>query len=79
VASPASVVMGSGCTDPTGGKHTLKFDDGKRTKIYNVAERMDWILNDVARNYNGFAGTKRHMDDLREIRRQGAMVGADYP
>lgn len=78
-ARPASVVMGPGCTDPTGGKQTLTFGDGGRTKIYNVDERMDWILNDVYKNYSSFAGTKRHLDDLREIRRQGAMVGADYP
>ena len=39
---------------------------------------MDWILNHVARNYNGFAGSKRHIDDLQEIRKQGSMAGGDY-
>jgi uncharacterized Zn-binding protein involved in type VI secretion len=76
--SPAAVIMGSGCEDPTGGSQTLKFAEGGRSKIYDVAERMDWILNHVARNYNGFAGSKRHIDDLQEIRKQGSMAGGDY-
>lgn len=77
-ASPASVVMGSGCTDPTGGKQTLVFGDKGRTRIYDVHERMDWILGDVAGYYQGIVGTPQHSKDLREIREVGRMAGGMF-
>jgi uncharacterized Zn-binding protein involved in type VI secretion len=76
---PADVVLGSGCDDPTGGKQTHTFGEKGRTKLYDVSERMEWIVKDIATDYATFAGSKRHTDDLEEIRRQGAMAGWKAP
>lgn len=76
---PADVVMDSGCTDTTGGKHTHTFGDKGRRELYDVSERMDWIVNDIARDYATFAGSQRHIDDLEAIRRQGEMAGGSFP
>lgn len=75
--NPASAVMTSGCEDP-GGKNTLTFGDKGRTKLYDVGQRMDWILGDVAKHYNGIAGTPKHIKDLEDIRGQGSQVGGPY-
>jgi hypothetical protein len=71
--------MGSGCTDPTGGKQTHTFGDKGRTELYDVSERMDWIMNDIATDYFTFAGSQRHNEDLEAIRRQGEMAGGSFP
>jgi uncharacterized Zn-binding protein involved in type VI secretion len=76
---PADVVMEAGCVDSTGGKRTHKFGSKGRTRLYDVNERMDWILNDIATDYDRFAGTPRHKADLGAIKGQGADVGGKYP
>lgn len=77
MTSPAKVIMSSGCSDPTSdGSMTLKFNDGWFSgngvpELYDQSERMDWILGEVATDYEKFEGKKRHTDDLEEIIRQG--------
>jgi hypothetical protein len=79
MTSPASVVMGSGCKAKPG-DHVSKFDNGKRTRIYSVPERMDWILNDIGGYYlKDLEGTPKMRDDLEGIRRQGRLAGGNYP
>ena len=75
---PADVVMEAGCKDSTGGKRTHKFGEKGRTKLYDVDERMAWI-DEIAKDYDRFAGGKRHTDDMNEIKKQGAGAGATYP
>jgi len=76
---PADVVMGSGCKDPTGGKLTHIFGDKGRTQLYDIDERMNWILDEIAEDYKSFAGSKRHVTDLEVILRQGEMAGGSFP
>jgi hypothetical protein len=75
---PADVVMEAGCKDSTGGKRTHKFGEKGRTKLYDVDERMAWI-DEIAADYDRFAGGKRHTDDMNEIKKQGTGAGATYP
>jgi hypothetical protein len=72
---PASVVMGSGCT----GNPTIPFAAPGRENLYNVGDRMDWILGPIAQYYFGIMGSEKHTKDLRTIRNQGKAVGVQYP
>lgn len=74
LTSPAKVSLGAGCD----GKRTHKFSkgwmsDGKGgvPELYDEAERMNWILDEIAGEYKSFEGTQEHLDDLHEIEGQG--------
>jgi hypothetical protein len=40
---------------------------------------MEWIVGDIAKDYETFAGSKRHITDLEVIRQQGEMAGGSFP
>jgi uncharacterized Zn-binding protein involved in type VI secretion len=77
-AKQADVVMSSECSDPSG-KKTLSFESRDRRHLYNVDQRMDWILNDVAGYYNGIEGTPEHRRDAQILRERGQRHGGRYP
>lgn len=64
---PADVILESGCTDTSGGANTMTFREGERDELYNVEERMDWILKDIGGRYGEFVDTPKHEKDMREI------------
>lgn len=72
---PADVILESGCEDMSGGDNTLRFRDAdegeERTRLYDVQERMDWILNDIGTRYGEFVDSPKHRGDMQEILRQG--------
>jgi uncharacterized Zn-binding protein involved in type VI secretion len=73
-AKPADVILESGCTDTSGGENTLTFGDAgegeERYQLYDVQERMDWILNDIGVRYLEFVDSPKHLGDLQDIARQ---------
>lgn len=79
LTSPASVVMDSGCQDQTAdGRHTHRFskgwfsrEHGAVPEIYEPGERMHWILDEIAADYQTFEGSDRHTEDLNDIVNQG--------
>ncbi|MFS8066316.1 MAG: DUF2515 family protein, partial [Byssovorax sp.] len=77
VTSPAKLVLGPGC-EGRKGDFVSKFDDGKRTRLYDIPERMDWIA-DAADGYMKGEGSARMKDDLGEITREGRKAGGTYP
>lgn len=77
VTSPAVLVLGPGCTARPGDKVST-FDNGKRTRLDNVPERMDWIAKTADEYMKGEGGAKMK-DDLGAIERAGRMAGGHYP
>ncbi len=78
-AKPADVVMTDQCEDP-GGKATIPFKaNGRRGHVYDIDERMDWILNDIGGYYLGVEGTRAHLDHLGKLTTKGASEGGNYP
>ncbi len=77
ITSPAVLVLGPGCKARKGDVVST-FDDGKRTKLYDIPERMDWIAK-TADGYMKDEGSARMKDDLGEIEREGRKAGGTYP
>jgi uncharacterized Zn-binding protein involved in type VI secretion len=70
LSSPAEVSLGADCS----GKRTHKFSkdwmsDGRGgiPELYDETERMDWILDEVAKDYESFEGSTEHLEDLERI------------
>ncbi len=76
--SPADVKMTESCSDP-GGKKTLTFKRGNRENLYDVDQRMDWIMNDIGEYYTQRMGGTDHIKDMTTLRGRGAQHGAKYP
>lgn len=75
---PAASVLGTECT-PGAGDLYSRFNNGKRSDLYSVPQRMDWILNDIGKPYmNNVQGTPKMNNDMEAIRRQGALAGGRY-
>ena len=77
VTSPAVLVLGPGCKARPGDKVST-FDDGTRTRLDNIPERMDWIAK-TADGYMKDQGSARMKGDLGEIEREGRKAGGNYP
>ncbi len=77
VTSPAVLVLGPGCK-PRPGDKVSTFDDGKRTRVDDVPERMDWIAK-TADDYMTDEGSPRMKGDLGAIEREGRKSGGNYP
>ena len=77
VTSPAVLVLGPGCKGRPGDRVST-FDDGTRTRLDNIPERMDWIAK-TADGYMKDQGSERMKADLGEIAREGRKAGGNYP
>ncbi len=71
-AKPADVILESGCTDTSDNdENTLTFGDAgegeSRWRLYDVQERMDWILNDIGSRYLEFVDSQKHRGDMQDI------------
>jgi uncharacterized Zn-binding protein involved in type VI secretion len=76
---PADVIMGSGCSVKPGDK-IHKFAKEGRDDLYDVPQRMEWILDDIGSDYfNNLEGTDKHKRDMEDIRNEGKGAGATYP
>jgi hypothetical protein len=40
-------------------------------ELYDESERMNWILDEIAADYESFEGTPEHLGDLEEIEKRG--------
>ena len=69
--SPAELVLGSGCTGDAKSPST-KFQGNK---LYDVDQRMDWILDDAAPKYKALEGTEKHLGDLHYHPQSGRPSG----
>jgi uncharacterized Zn-binding protein involved in type VI secretion len=79
-AKPADVVMTSECCDNTpNGAKTIPFNKDGTRNLYDVDERMDWILNDIGGYYLPHMGSPEHMGDIERLQRRGESYGGDYP
>lgn len=80
-AKPADVVMSSECSDTTpGNKKTIKFNpDDPDRNLYDMNDRMDWIMDDIGGFYMPHQGSQDHVDDLDRLRDRGRAQGAKYP
>jgi hypothetical protein len=61
---------------PPSGEHLFLWNAGAPGA---AIERMEWIVGDIAKDYETFAGSKRHITDLEVIRQQGEMAGGSFP
>jgi hypothetical protein len=78
--NPADVVMSSECSDGTGGKKTIRFKHGERENLYDVDQRMEWIVEDIAEGYYlPNMGSPDHTDDIDTLRKRGEDHGGKYP
>ncbi len=73
--SPAELVIGKGCTGDDGSP-VSKF---KGSKLYDVPQRMKWILEEAAPEYGKIEGSTKHMNDLGAIQEDGQKSGGKYP
>jgi uncharacterized Zn-binding protein involved in type VI secretion len=79
-AKPADVVMTSECVDATPNESkTIPFKRGREGNLYDVDQRMDWIMNDIGGYYVPHSGSPGHMADIERLRQRGARAGGDYP
>lgn len=77
-AKAADVVMSDQCSDPTG-KKTIPFKEGRSGNLYDIDQRLDWIMNDIGGYYFGNEGSPDHLRDLGNLVKTGAAHGGKYP
>lgn len=80
-ANPASVVMTSECTDTSAGeKKTIPFNPGDPDRnLYDMDDRMEWIMKDIGGYYGKHHGSPEHLDDLDRLAQRGRDHGGNYP
>jgi uncharacterized Zn-binding protein involved in type VI secretion len=79
-AQPADVVMTDKCEDDASKRHTIPFKaKGRKGHLYDVRERMDWILHDIAGYYHDHEGTPAHREHLKNLTKTGEAHGGHYP
>jgi len=74
---PADVSFSDRCDDPSA--TVIPFKKGERDNLYDIPERMDWIMVDIADYYFKNLGSKGHVEDLEKLRDRGEKHGAKYP
>ncbi len=78
---PADVVMTSECSDTTPGKKkTVPFNpDDPDRNLWNMEDRMTWILDEIGGYYEQHRGSREHQDDMDRLLWRGRAQGARYP
>ncbi|MCA9619487.1 MAG: PAAR domain-containing protein [Myxococcales bacterium] len=76
-ALPAEVIFSSGCD--ARGHVAIPFKNDKRKgNLYDVPQRMEWILVDITDHYMRNIGSKAHKDDLETLRTIAEDKGAKF-
>ena len=74
---PADVIFSSGCD--ARGHVVIPFKDKRRDgNLYDVPQRMEWILVDITDHYMRNIGSKAHKDDLETLRTIAEDKGAKF-
>ncbi len=78
---PADVVMSSECSDSTPGqKKTIPFNPSDPNRnLYDMDDRMEWIMKDIGGYYVPHTGSQDHLDDLERLTQRGRDQGGNYP
>jgi hypothetical protein len=76
-AKPADVSISDRCNDPNA--KVIPFKKGNRDNLYDVPERMEWIMVDIGDYYFGHEGSDEHVDNLEKLRDRGEKHGGKFP
>lgn len=76
-AKPADVSFSDRCDDPNA--TVIPFKKGERDNLYDVDERMEWIMVDIGDYYFGHEGSDEHVENLEKLRDRGEKHGGKFP